>query len=45
MGFGSAVGAFVDLGTRFVKIGKVYRYPDSVLQDWIGQRVEMRPAA
>jgi excisionase family DNA binding protein len=34
-----------DVGPRFVKIGNVYRYPDSVLQEWIRQRVESRRAA
>ncbi len=24
-----------DVGPRFVKVGSVYRYPDSVLQEWI----------
>ena len=34
-----------DVGPRFVKIGNVYRYPDSVLQEWLRQRIESRRAA
>jgi excisionase family DNA binding protein len=34
-----------DVGPRFVKVGNVYRYPDSELREWIRQRVEGRRAA
>jgi excisionase family DNA binding protein len=34
-----------DVGPQFVKVGNVYRYPDSVLQEWVRQRIESRRAA